>query len=798
MATHYPHYPAPHGWAPPYQGAAPPMPAGVSVNATQWNMGSWAFNPAYNAQRYPAPQPQQQQQWMPARAWGHAYYGQHIAHPQQQQQQAASFNPYRKVIKPPSAEYLATRLTNNGLDLHNMVPIADPHGDAEDPNVPKTPWIWNPATLQNDAPSVSAQRKALAEASNRAAGPGSLTRHASEPAVSSVDADTSHLATPRPRHHATNPLNQPERDEEKEGFSSKGELKPTFSPKVIRTHHSRSSTSSLRQSSISSASNSTSSSRQNSSSSSRPVSRHSSMPSIYSSQSASKSSSSIMDGAALTDEPSSILSPLSAILMVPEDEEPDSADSNPTPRVAIRPLGGAYNSFSSQVEGMAEATSDRTTSTHHNNGGSYKGFSSKAAFVAEVNHRITTTDHNNNTPYNHTTASQSQSQSNRRQAPEIYAQRTPRTPTQDTHAHVDTRPSSSTHSQHPSRGEYQAQGQERDGDRDRDRDRSSHQQQQQYTPPEPPPYPPRRPDVLTMTSDSLSASGNQISHTRRPSTEPKMVYSYPDTTGGENHSPYPISSNPHYNVSPSGTTPGYKGALSSKPLSGVPLLPKPPPTSSSMDPYTSRSTNPHYNIDVDDDMRHIPPEVMERREREFAEKIRRQREQFPPSLPAIIPMPDPSGKPDNFSYSSSYTSASASAPLSSSSFPRTPTRGHSFSSASSSSQAQPVSHEEPRPTPIKLKNIYMPVMPINPRPPYRLGYWNKRGDHVTKEGFLVYAPPGETYPPELAAYPEEGNGYKNELGLIGAWDASRPELPESLPKYGMAPKQPYRSFVDAR
>lgn len=103
-------YSAPPGWAPPFQGP-PPMPAGVLVNPQQWQMGSWAFNPAYNPQQYPAPAIP----WMPAQAWPQM--------PRPQPQQQANFNPYKKIIKPPSAEYLAMKLSDNGLDLHDMVPM---------------------------------------------------------------------------------------------------------------------------------------------------------------------------------------------------------------------------------------------------------------------------------------------------------------------------------------------------------------------------------------------------------------------------------------------------------------------------------------------------------------------------------------------------------------------------------------------------------------------------------------------------------------------------------------------------
>ncbi|KAL1744168.1 hypothetical protein HDZ31DRAFT_82899 [Schizophyllum fasciatum] len=77
----------------------------------------------------------------------------------------------------------------------------------------------------------------------------------------------------------------------------------------------------------------------------------------------------------------------------------------------------------------------------------------------------------------------------------------------------------------------------------------------------------------------------------------------------------------------------------------------------------------------------------------------------------------------------------------------------------------------------------------------RRGYWNQRGDHLTREGYLVYAPAHLTYPPELRNYPDGEDGYKDEEGKIAKYSATRPELPESLPRQGRPPARPYESFV---
>ena len=90
-------------------------------------------------------------------------------------------------------------------------------------------------------------------------------------------------------------------------------------------------------------------------------------------------------------------------------------------------------------------------------------------------------------------------------------------------------------------------------------------------------------------------------------------------------------------------------------------------------------------------------------------------------------------------------------------------------------------------------NIFIP----SPTPPpasydirIRRGYWNRRGDHLTKEGYLVYAPADKAYPPELITYPPETEGYQDEKGSYTKYVA-RPELPESLPRHGKPPEYPY-------
>ncbi|KAI6021199.1 hypothetical protein EDC04DRAFT_2732771 [Pisolithus marmoratus] len=76
----------------------------------------------------------------------------------------------------------------------------------------------------------------------------------------------------------------------------------------------------------------------------------------------------------------------------------------------------------------------------------------------------------------------------------------------------------------------------------------------------------------------------------------------------------------------------------------------------------------------------------------------------------------------------------------------------------------------------------------------RLGYWNKRGDHLTSNSYVVYAPPNRAYPPELRDYPDERRGYQDHRGVFVPV-GDHEELPASLPQRGRPPAQPYDSFV---
>ncbi|KAG6856328.1 hypothetical protein H0H87_005529 [Tephrocybe sp. NHM501043] len=621
-------YRYPAGWAPPYQGAPPPMPPHVSVNAQQWQMGSWQFNPAYNIQRYPAPQ----SQWMAASAW--AYY------PQQRPQ---NFNPYKKVIRPPSAEYLAMPIKHNGLDLYDMVPKKNPYGDEEDPNVPKTPWIWNPATLQNDAPSLSAQRAAAAAAA--AANERTQIRQASEPVSSepnSTSAARSRYATdPSPSTGASSSANAP--------YNNSSPLKPTFNRTVVRTPYHYSNSSSTSVDSLTG--------RMERMSASEPsaLGRHSSMPSIYAENHQQPSSMSGIHQ--LSDEPVSILSPL----IIPMDHLP-----TPTKRPIAR--GATYPEISSQtaLDTIAESPAPAETTPRR---------SSRAQNVTPPptrNPAPPQTVPASVESFKRSKPSRSDSLPASKSKPLIYeiSFAPPRSSSYDPPPPSYTAgPMPDFHSYFPGYAQKQQQQQQ--------------QQQQQHTPPDPDSYParqhtspphsgtPRRPIEIYAPNPSLPQRSQSFSYTPT---------SYPQS----NDTSPPKTSTQHQSSKPS------------------------PP-----EPVRSP--------------RHTPPTRL----REY---------------------------------------------------PITPV-----------SPNTPQTYDENRPAPIKPVTVYHPPGPVTPRAGARRGYWNRRGDHCTKEGYVVFAPHDQTYPDDLAGYPE--NEYENEIKHRIAFDPKRPELPESLPRHGQPPRRPYSSFI---
>ena len=129
------------------------------------------------------------------------------------------------------------------------------------------------------------------------------------------------------------------------------------------------------------------------------------------------------------------------------------------------------------------------------------------------------------------------------------------------------------------------------------------------------------------------------------------------------------------------------------------------------------------------------------------------------------------------------------------------------SPASSTHTYRSSSSSNPLPTPPQERrdpgfSLPPPQQPKPPRGTYRravrYGYWNRRGDYLTLDKYVVYAPHGHENPPDLEGYPLPTEGYKDHLGHFEKYDPTRRELPESLPRQGQPPMLPYNqvsSFI---
>ena len=91
-----------------------------------------------------------------------------------------------------------------------------------------------------------------------------------------------------------------------------------------------------------------------------------------------------------------------------------------------------------------------------------------------------------------------------------------------------------------------------------------------------------------------------------------------------------------------------------------------------------------------------------------------------------------------------------------------------------------------------LLNFNLAQRTPTPTGSVRRGYWNRRGDHLTRDGYIVFPPPKMQYPEELRMYSFEIQGYQDHSGFFIAY-VRRPEHPQSLSKHGNPPERPYES-----
>ncbi|KAK0211496.1 hypothetical protein IW262DRAFT_1280790 [Armillaria fumosa] len=125
---------------------------------------------------------------------------------------------------------------------------------------------------------------------------------------------------------------------------------------------------------------------------------------------------------------------------------------------------------------------------------------------------------------------------------------------------------------------------------------------------------------------------------------------------------------------------------------------------------------------------------------------------------------------------------------------------HRISSSSSGSRRTSPTHN-PLPEPPREFQYSLPP-PRQKTPPktykkkVRTGFWNRRGDHLTPDGHIVYAPPHLSYPAELNGYPRTKEGYKNHEGEFMKQSPNWTELQDSLPRFGRPPVRPYESVSE--
>ena len=123
----------------------------------------------------------------------------------------------------------------------------------------------------------------------------------------------------------------------------------------------------------------------------------------------------------------------------------------------------------------------------------------------------------------------------------------------------------------------------------------------------------------------------------------------------------------------------------------------------------------------------------------------------------------------------------------------------SYASTNSGGGRRDTSANPLPPPPVERANPEASRPPAQePSPPryarkVRVGFWNRRGDYLTPNSYVVYAPHHRAYPEELRDYPVEREGYRDQFGSFVSWREERPELPTSLPSRGRPPAQPYES-----
>ncbi|KAF7289963.1 hypothetical protein MIND_01371600 [Mycena indigotica] len=309
----------------------PPKPPHIRANPQDWQNGSWSINPAFNASQWSVSSAAAA--WVPSQSWAQRQAAEWQVQ-QQQMAAAAHYNPFKRVPRPPSAEYLATKLSDNPLGLINMIPRETLFGPKTDGMAAATPWVWNPRNLQdedNDTEPETAPTSNSGPTTNSAPPPNSappIYARAQQPQPDVPD--QSRRATTVPARHSSEPPaerrqsfdDRPRRHNQPDDIFTSRELQPTFSTNIVRTpDHYRTRSSSAgpspspqpiygppatpRRASVDS-DLSNRMERLNTNS----LSRHASLPAPLS---APATSTFMTSGSALVEEPGNLLSPLVGI-----------------------------------------------------------------------------------------------------------------------------------------------------------------------------------------------------------------------------------------------------------------------------------------------------------------------------------------------------------------------------------------------------------------------------------------------------------------------------------------------------
>ncbi|TFK18681.1 hypothetical protein FA15DRAFT_244210 [Coprinopsis marcescibilis] len=777
----------------PFNGHPPPIPTHLtqSINPTQWQAGYWQANPHYNPgmqQAYiPAARPVVP--WMASQMWQqprpHQPQGQQPQQQQPQQQQQQVVNPYKRVAKPPSAEYLA--MPSQGLGLINMDASKSLYNDAPPEN---TPWIW--------------QTKPLEEEEGTDSGGDS----------GGEDGDTDEDEPPanyKARGRAVAAA---------ESFTTKLELKPTFSPGIVRTpdfYQRRASSVPIDE---------TLTSRMNQMGMSSTPTPSSNRPGSYSRQSSSSSqisdgsssSASISGVSTLSDEPMSILSPLMIA-------------GTPKPATSARTLAEKHHNSIARHATLTTIHEGPNQSVPRT--ATMPNVSTASAYAASLtNNNGTPSRASPNNPVRYSSPSNSRPTS-QQPSPVLDTQKPQTPPTRSTYPPLNYARSPPPHAAPPPQhhATYPLVGATSYSRSPAPSSTATNSISSSLPPPPssaPASYPTKSPPPNTTGSYPTSFSPSTSTPTRpgiaASQSWSNSYYNTPPNSGSLYSSSFNLNSSTGSNNSNNNaSTPSRSSsrrnsaaAITSTDHHQVSTYPQQTSTNS-LPPLSSGVVNYHAYPTPPSGSSSSPPK---------------------PTTNSSPPKPHSSASNASYPYGSSNTSYSH---TNNPAFPATNSSATYGSSHTSYHQQPP--QPQPAPTP---RPTVAPVHPVVAPPgTMRKGFWNSRGDYLTPTGYIVYAPQPLAFPPDLAHYPpppsqsptpssdsehddhdhaQSGGrdsrnkkkdskrksksppstsasgpaykaGYLNEHGTYAQW-VSRPELPESLPRMGRQPEKPYEGFIE--